>query len=192
MAATCSFVQNLKSHGDADVQASIDYGRKLKVYPLSAGRQSAGDRLHRRKDILFDSTIKWDASFFDNLNRIVQEEPWITRDRVMIDQLKSLGIEKGKPFMPDQHVKSLLTVGIKEARRFWRRNTMPGSPFFTDKSRWTFPAYPDLIKAAQFNFDEPDAYPVDHRGVAYSYAYIGTSGWAQAILFDLDPRQGRE
>jgi hypothetical protein len=35
------------------------------------------------------------------------------------------------------------------------------------------PAYPDLITAAQANFDAPDAYPVDHRGVAYSYAYIG-------------------
>ena len=29
---------------------------------------------------------------------IVQSEPWIPRDRAMIDPLKSLGIEKGKPY----------------------------------------------------------------------------------------------
>ena len=29
------------------------------------------------------------------------EEPWLTRDKAMIDQLKSIGIEKGKPFGPD-------------------------------------------------------------------------------------------
>lgn len=168
------FRSNLKSHSDADVQASIDYGKKLKVYPLSAAGNPPETVFTDVKDTLFDSTIKWDASFFDNLNRIVQEEPWITRDRVMIDQLKSLGIEKGKPFMPDQHVKSLLTAGIKEAQALLEAKYDAGlPPFFTDKSRWTFPAYPDLIKAAQFNFDEPDAYPVDHRGVAYSYAYIG-------------------
>ena len=50
---------------------------------------------------LFDSTIRYDASFFEHLDRIVQSEPWLQRDRAMIDQLKSFGIEKGKPFKPD-------------------------------------------------------------------------------------------
>jgi hypothetical protein len=34
--------------------------------------------------------------FFESLNRIVQPEPWLPRDKAMIDQLKSSGIEKGK------------------------------------------------------------------------------------------------
>ncbi len=168
------FRSNLKSHGDADVQASIAYGKTLKVYPLSAAASPPETVFTDVKDILFDSTIRWDDSFFDNLNRVIQEEPWIARDRVMIDQLKSLGIEQGKPFAPDAHVKSLLTEGIKEAQKLLEAKYDAGlPPFFTDRSRWTLPAYPDLITAAQANFDAPDAYPVDHRGVAYSYAYIG-------------------
>lgn len=168
------FRSNLKSHGDADVQASIAYGKTLKVYPLSAAASPPETVFTDVKDILFDSTIRWDDSFFDNLNRVIQEEPWIARDRVMIDQLKSLGIEQGKPFAPDAHVKSLLTEGVKEAQKLLEAKYDAGlPPFFTDRSRWTLPAYPDLITAAQANFDAPDAYPVDHRGVAYSYAYIG-------------------
>ncbi len=168
------FRSNLKSHGDADVQASIAYGKTLKIYPLSAAASPPETVFTDVKDILFDSTIRWDDSFFDNLNRVIQEEPWIARDRVMIDQLKSLGIEQGKPFAPDAHVKSLLTEGIKEAQKLLEAKYDAGlPPFFTDRSRWTLPAYPDLITAAQANFDAPDAYPVDHRGVAYSYAYIG-------------------
>lgn len=168
------FRSNLKSHSDADVQASIDYGKKLKIYPLSAAGNPPETIFADVKNILFDSTIKWDESFFDNLNRVIQEEPWIVRDRVMIDQLKSIGIEKGRPFKPDRHVQSFLSKGIKEARALLEAKYDAGlPPFFTEKSRWTFPAYPDLIKASQFNFDEPDAYPVDYRGVAYSYAYIG-------------------
>jgi hypothetical protein len=68
----------------------------------------------------------------------------------------------------------LLTEGIKEAKTLLAAKYDAGlPPFFSDTSRWTFPAYPDLITAAQFDFNAPDAYPVDHRGVAYSYAYIG-------------------
>ncbi len=168
------FRSNLASHGDADVQASIGYGKKLKIYPLSAAANPPETVFSDVKDVLFDSTIKWDASFFDNLNRVVQEEPWISRDRVMIDQLKSIGIEKGKPFEPDRHTKSLLTKGIKEAETLLEAKYDAGlPPFFSEQSRWTFPAYPDLIKAMQSDFAEQDAYPVDHRGVAYSYAYIG-------------------
>jgi hypothetical protein len=39
--------------------------------------------------------------FFESLNRIVQSEPCLERDKVMIDQLRSIGVEKGKPFQPD-------------------------------------------------------------------------------------------
>ena len=39
--------------------------------------------------------------FFESLDRIVQAEPWLDRDKAMIDMLKSIGIEKGKSFNPD-------------------------------------------------------------------------------------------
>jgi len=113
----------------------------------------------------------------------------------MIDQLKSIGIEKGKPFKPDRHVQSLLTKGIKEAQALLEAKYDAGLPsFFTEKSRWTFPAYPDLIKASQSNFDEPDAYPVDHRGVAYSYAYIGIKrlGTGQFYSISIRDKDGND
>jgi hypothetical protein len=92
------FRANLKSHSDADVQASITYGKRMKVYPLAQAANPPATVFTDVKDILFDSTIRYDRSFFEHLNWIVQDEPWLDRDRAMIDQLKSLGIEKGKPF----------------------------------------------------------------------------------------------
>src|SRR5215471_7958208 len=109
------FRANLKSHGDADVQASIAYGKRMKVYPLAQAANPPATVFTDVKDIDFDSTIRYDASFFDNLNRIVQEEPWIERDRAMIDQLKWLGIEKGKPYNPSDATKAVLTSSAREA-----------------------------------------------------------------------------
>jgi hypothetical protein len=51
--------------------------------------------------VFYDATIPWDMRYFGSLNRIVQTAPWLPRDKAMIDQLKPIGIEKGKPFNPD-------------------------------------------------------------------------------------------
>jgi hypothetical protein len=63
---------------------------------------------------------------------------------------------------------------------------------FWEGSRWTFPAPPELIKAAQASFAEPDAYPTDARGLAYSYAYIGIKrlGAGQFYLITIRDKDG--
>jgi hypothetical protein len=168
------FRSNLKSHNDADVQTSIAYGKRMKVYPLAQAAKPPPTVFVDVKEVDFDSTIRYDASFFENLNRVMQVEPWLGRDRVMIDQLKSLGIEKGKPFTPNDATKAVLDSAVKEAGAWLEAKYDAGmTPFFSPASRWTFPAPPDLIQEGQAGFTNLDRYPVDSRGMAYSYAYIG-------------------
>src|SRR5262249_14957820 len=87
---------NLKSHADADVAASIAYAKRIRFYPLSTAANPPDTVFTDVKDVNFDSTIRYDVSFYQSLNRVVQGEPWIERDRAMIDQLRSIGIEKGR------------------------------------------------------------------------------------------------
>jgi hypothetical protein len=58
-------------------------------------------------DVVFDATIPYDVRFFESLARMVESEPWLERDRLMIDSLKTLGIEKGKPFNPDARTREI-------------------------------------------------------------------------------------
>lgn len=168
------FRANMKSHSAADVEKSIAYGKRMKIYPLSQAANPPPTVFTDVKDIDYDSTIRYDASFFEHLNRIVQSEPWIERDRVMIDTLKTLGIEKGRPYAPSEATKTLLTKSIGEARAWLEAKYDAGMPpFFTPTSRWMFPAPPDLIKAMQSGFADPNVYPLDERGMAYTYAFIG-------------------
>jgi hypothetical protein len=83
---------NLHSRGDADVMKSIAYAKQVKFYPLSKIENPPPTVFLDVKDKDFDSTITYDLSFFRLLDRVVRTEPWIDRDRVMIDQLRSLGI----------------------------------------------------------------------------------------------------
>ena len=168
------FRSNLKSHGNADVQAAIAYGKRMKVYPLAQAANPPATVFIDVKDVDFDSTIRYDASFFEHLDRIVQEEPWIDRDRMMIDSLRSLGIEKGKPFNPSDAMKALMTSAAKEGGVWLETKYDAGlPPFFSPTSRWTYPAPPEVIKAYADGFADMNAYPLDGRGLCYSYAYIG-------------------
>ena len=168
------FRANLKSHSPADVQASITYGKRMKVCPLALAANPPPTVFTDVKDVDFDSTIRYDESFFDHLNRIVQTEPWLDRDRAMIDPLKSLGIEKGNPFDPDDATTTLLISAIREAgARLEAKYDAGLPPYFSDESHWTLPAPQDLVKAMQSAFADPNEYPIDSRGLAYSYAYVG-------------------
>lgn len=122
------FRANLKSHSDEDVARSIAYGKRMKIYPLSAADNPPDTVFTDVKDVDFDSTIRYDASFFQHLDRIVQSEPWLARDRAMIDQLKSIGIEKGKPFNPDEATTKALESGIREAHAFLEAKYDAGMP----------------------------------------------------------------
>ena len=183
---------NLKSHSDADVAKSVAYGKRLKVYPLSQAANPPATTFTDAADTLFNSTIRYDLSFFEGLDRIVQSEPWLDRDRAMIDQLKSLGIEKGKAFNPDDQTRKLLEEGVQEARAWLEQKYDAGLPPFFDNSRWTVPAIPELVKAAQESYSDPNSYPVDARGLAYSYAYIGLKrlGAGQFYLISIKDKDG--
>ena len=51
---------NLKSHSDADVAKSVAYGKRVKVYPLSQAANPPPTVFTDAKDVLFDSTIRYD------------------------------------------------------------------------------------------------------------------------------------
>jgi hypothetical protein len=183
---------NLKSHAEPDVAKSIAYAKQIKVYPLSQASNPPATVFTDVKDVLFDSTIRYDASFFTNLNRVVQSEPWLDRDRAMIDQLRSIGIEKGKPFTPDAAMNQVYTGAIAEAHAWIAAKYDAGLPPFFEKTHWTFPAHPELLKAASENFDSPSAYPVDWRGLTYTYGYIGIKrlGSGQFYLINIKDNGG--
>lgn len=182
----------LASHTDADVAKSVDYGKRVRVYPLSQAADPAPTVFTDVAGVDFDSTIRYDASFFDNLDRVVQQEPWLDRDRAMIEQLKSLGIERGKPYAPTAETRQALETGIHEAQQYLAARYDAGFPVFYEGTHWMFPADQALIKAAQDGFADTEQYPLDSRGLAYTYAYIGIKrmGAGQFYMISIKDKDG--
>ena len=185
---------NLKSHAPEDVAASVAYAKRVRVYPLSQAANPPETVFTDVQNVDFDSTIRYDDSFFDNLNRVVQAEPWLDRDRAMIDALATLGIEKGKPYEPTAEMRQALAAGAREAQQYLSARYDAGMPAFYEGTHWMYPAHPDLVRAAQADFNEPDHYPVDVRGTTYTYGYIGIKhlGTGQFYSIAIKDKDGNE
>ena len=66
----------------------------------------------------------------------MQTEPWIERDRAMIDPLRTLGIEKGKPFKPDAETRATLDAAAVEAKAFLDDGYERGWGAFFEGTDW--------------------------------------------------------
>ena len=185
---------NLKSSSDADIASAVAYGKRVKVYPLSQAAQPPATRFIDAIDVVFDATIPYDMRFFESLDRIVQIEPWLTRDKAMIDPLKSIGIEKGKQFKPDSATQEILRQAALEAQALLQSlyENVFAEPF-NEGTHWAFPASPEFAKAIQSDYAEPDIYPVDTRGLTYSFVFFSAKhiGAGQYYLMTIKDKEGK-
>ncbi len=187
---------NLKSSSDADVQRAVAYGKRVKFYPLSQAGMASGPqtRFVDAYDKMFEANIPYDTRFFDALNRFVQVEPWLTRDKVMIDMLKSLGIDKGNTFSPNESTKSILDASAKEAHAIINMQyEQVFVPPFNEGTHWALPAVPAVAEGMPTFFAKPDSYPIDGRAVTYSMAYFSAKqlGAGQFYLMAIKDKDGR-
>src|SRR6185295_18645019 len=90
----------------------------------------------------------------------------------MIDPLRSIGIEKGRPFAPDGKTKELLDEAAREAHAWlvarYEASLLP----FYEGGHWALPGSRELFEGQSTFFAKPDVYPIDIRGVTFSYAYF--------------------
>jgi hypothetical protein len=182
----------LKSGSDADVAKAVAYSKRVKLYPLSQAENPPPTVFVDAADVVFDSSIRYDPSFFESLNQMVQAEPWLERDKAMIDRLKTIGIEKGKPFQPDAKTRQILNGAIQEAKA-WLDARYDTLPLYYEGERWFFPITEEMHQNIMSFFQTPDSYPVDARGTAYTLAFFSAKhiGEAQYYLLTGSDKEGK-
>jgi hypothetical protein len=185
----------LKSNSEEGIANAVAYGKRIKLYPLSQAAHPPATSFTDAIDVVYDATLPWDMRYFESLNRIVQIEPWLTRDKVMIDQLKSIGIEKGKPFNPDVKTQDRLKAAVAEAHAWladkYETSYLP-APYY-DGGHWYLPFSQDFVEGISTGFADPDKYPVDDRGVAYTVGFFSAKhlGGGQFYLITFRDKIGQ-
>lgn len=182
----------IKGSGPDAVRRAVDYGLKVKLYPLAQEASPAKTKFINVLGQMFDSTIRYDLSFFQSLNRVVQYEPWLSRDKVMVDMLKTVGIEKGKPFNPDESTRKVLESAVDEAHAWFDfRYETTFAPYFKD-THWAVPASPELMEVSDSFYESPNSYAIDARGVTdyWAFSTVKHLGAGQFYLMSTKDKNG--
>jgi hypothetical protein len=133
------------------------------VYPLAQAAKPPPTKFADASGTLFDATIRYDASFYRNLDRVVQTEPWLQRDRAMIDALRTIGIEKGKPYAPSRATDQALDAAASAAHAWLAAQYDAGFPVMNPGIRWFPAARADVVHAVKDGYADANVYPVDAR-----------------------------
>ena len=116
----------------------------LKLYELAAAANPPKTKFVNLSGIPSNFVAPGDYSFWELLNKVIQEEPAAPNDPTMMGLFASIGIAKGEPFNPDARMKKILTdaanIGAVTARTLAFRIRDKGAYFYPDSS-WRLPYF---------------------------------------------------
>lgn len=149
----------------SDVESNIaKLKNSMKLYPYGEKNQTEFMNL---TDLQYNTVHAMNEKFYDEVNALVQYEPTEIWDEEWIALAKDLGIEKGKPFAPDERMQAVFSEASKiataEARStyFYPEEDMK----VYDNRHWFTP----LISGHEFK-DEKGVISVDERATFHFMA----------------------
>jgi hypothetical protein len=98
---------------DPDPETGRQLVARFRMYPYGARKTPAPTRLIRPDGRAWSQVPPHGLAYFERLDEILQREPVMERDRMMMAMLKPLGIEKGIAFQPDARQQQILEDGAR-------------------------------------------------------------------------------
>ena len=118
--------------------------KHLKIYPLADAANPAAVKFVNASGVPANFVAPGDYPFWELLDQVIQEEPSEGSDPTTLGLFASIGIQKGKPFNPDQRMKKILAdaanIGVVTARALAFKMRERDAFFYPD-SQWRLPFF---------------------------------------------------
>lgn len=129
---------------NGSTKPAIDATKKyFHIYPLSQKNNPPEMNFINVSGKFHNTIHRMDYGFWEELNEVIQREPVDALSPEILGQLATIGIEKGKPFNPDERMKKILTeaanVGAVSARALTSRPRDKRHYFYPGEGVWTNP-----------------------------------------------------
>ncbi|MGC4016478.1 MAG: DUF1254 domain-containing protein [Luteolibacter sp.] len=113
---------------DGNIAAAVETLKKIQVYPLSQKDHPPQTKIILGDGRPMDSIAPRGFTYWERVASLIDSETVEERDRFFHAFLKPLGIEKGKPFKPDERQKRILTEAAEAG--FLMSQTISMAPRF--------------------------------------------------------------
>jgi len=158
--------RSVRAPGKTDADA-YRYAKKLRMYYLAEAGSPPQQRFIDPIDKVYPTLPFYDERHFDDMYAVMSTEPARPQDKVMLGMLRSLGIEKGKPFAPDEVTKKAMRQAAIDAW-FYLQHWFDNLP--KDKFYWPDRHYASLLMTDEnkrFSFEYPDSIDLIGRAAEY-------------------------
>jgi hypothetical protein len=149
------------------IEDAFGYAQTLRMYYLSEAANPPKQKFVDPSDQRYPTLPFYDERHFDDMHAIMSVEPVREHDKVMMGMLKSIGIEKGKPFEPDETAKRAMRQAVVDAWFFlhwWFDTEMVKRVYWPDRH------YVSLLQTddnRKFTFTYDDRIDLIERAAEY-------------------------
>jgi len=168
----------IKGEDEATVRKALAFLRLIRIYPLSKSAAPPQSTFIDMADTVWDAVARFDDSFYESLARMVSEEPVQPHDAAMMGMLRTLGIDKGKDFRPDEPTRAALKAAALEAHAWFMDRLVTYGEHYWPDSKWDVPAAPIGPKSASHG--KPMAsWTLTHEASRFSASSARPKSWAR-------------
>ncbi|MCH7641966.1 MAG: DUF1254 domain-containing protein, partial [Chloroflexi bacterium] len=96
--------------------------KKIKVYPFAKAANPPKTRYIDIYDKNIDGVAHFNASYYQRLNKMIQEEYLEEKDMALLGAISMIGIEKGGEFKPNNRQQAILNDAAEEAHQYMIEN----------------------------------------------------------------------
>jgi len=155
---------------DNKTDKAVALMRQIKIYPLGKSSSPPPMNFLNGSNHNIDTLFPDNFRYFELLAKLVDEEPSDLFDPSERAQMRAIGIEKGKPFNPDEKTKGLLTEAAHMGGAIARANRYgpPPSGYYYPNRKW------QGVSGGSYTFMQDGAPLIDTRNNAY-YMAAGNS-----------------
>jgi hypothetical protein len=179
---------------DGSTASAVENARKFaKVYSLADIKNPPPMNFINVSGKAFNTIGGNDFSFFEDINEIVQAEPNEAYSPEILGMLAAIGIEKGKPFNPNEKLKKTLTeavaVGNAAARTIAFKPRIKDAYLHPD-SAWFFTfvgdSYQFLSQPGVRNLAARDLFHYSYTGITPAMAFEMVGIGSQYVMATTD------
>ncbi|MFJ4193486.1 DUF1254 domain-containing protein [Pseudomonas sp. NPDC089534] len=146
---------------------AYQYAQKLRMYYLAEAKNPPQQRFIDPINEVYPTLPYYDERHFEDMHAVMTVEPPRPQDKVMFGMLRSLGIERGKPFAPDETTQKAMRQAAIDAW-FYLQHWFDNIP--KDKLYWPDRHYASLLMTDEnrrFTFEYEDNIDLIGRAAEY-------------------------
>jgi len=162
---------------------AVAFVKKIKIYPLTKAEKQPKMRFVDLYDKLLEMTPVMDGNIYKEIDAMLKEEPVETQNLAMMGLLARIGIQKNKPFKPNNQWQAIYAKAAPEALQYMlEQYHRQLNPWFYKDRKWSSLTPAGDIET-DWDYEYPSYFDYHARGALYYAIITSVKNYGSATFY---------